>query len=519
MSWFPCSKSGGGIKKGGILSSQAAAPGQSGYINFARIKILANYANHTCYFTIQNRGVYFPVMLSIGFQNINHTDPGLISFLYWGAADYGIYAVRNTISTWDLYVNKTEPHDAVEILGLVYDTAYFEITFPNGFCEEKGEDWMSPQPGGRVAGADHVYDSGNGGCITFSYNKPEKFYDNIIWVAVWDGYEMRAMHKHAFTYVKLTDGLFGMCIPPFLGGELNDQAFIRTTKEGIIPYCSELAYGESYIGTRTWPFNEGNFYKMCARYLEAEYIQSKELYNPAPGYNFRMMMKFTGQTLDIYNTYNEINAGVKFCYSSDGIVIRPNTNGCVTLGSNPLRIKDIYLVNAPNVSSDRNYKKDISYIGEESVYENTKMSDETLVKFIKSLKACIFLRKDGDSGRPHHGFITQDFKKSMDESGIADHAAYIKSPKTETIEKEVEQEREVYDEIAKKTKTIKETVKIQEEKVIPGEFTEGLRYEEVIPDITRFCQILYIQNQEQQKKIEDLENRIKALESIIKQGA
>lgn len=515
MSWFPCSKSGGGIKKGGILSSQAAAPGQSGYINFARIKILDNYANHTCYFTIQNRGVYFPILLSIGFQNINHTDPELISFLYWGATDYGIYAVRNTISTWDLYVNKTEPHDTVEILSLVYDTSHFEITFPNGFYEEKGDGWMSPQPGGRVAGADHVYDSGNGGCITFSYNRPEKFYDNIIWVAVWDGYEMRAMHKHAFTYVKLTDGLFGMCIPPFLGGELNDQAFIRTTKEGIIPYSANSSEGKSSLGTETWPFAE-----CYAKKIVANQIHVSNNFQYTQGSYAHTIINMTGSFINFTSTVDtKHGVGIQTSPANMRVSIHPLTSVCADLGRSDRLWRDIYANNATIQTSDRNQKKDISYIGTESEYENTQMSDDTLIKFVRNLRPCIFLMKNGESGRPHHGFISQDFKETMDKLGIADHAAYIKSPKTETIEKEIEQERKIYDEVEKKNKVITEKIKVQEDRIIKGEFDEGLRYEEIIPDVTRFCQILYQQNQEQEKKIEDLESRIKVLEDIIKQGA
>ena len=237
MAWFPCYKS-GGIKKGNILSSQAAAPGQAGYINFARIKILDNYANHPCYFTIQNRGIYFPIILSIGFQNTNHTDPGLISFLYWGATDYGIYAVKNTTSTWDLYVKKTEVHDEVGILSLNYKTRYFDITFPCGFAAEKGENWMSPQPGGRVAGADHCYDYANGQLTKFGYSRPGILYSDTSYLGAWvvenGAYVLRAIHKNVFRYLKKIDH-YGMAIPCEDGTDLNDQEWISKTNNVIIP--------------------------------------------------------------------------------------------------------------------------------------------------------------------------------------------------------------------------------------------------------------------------------------------
>ncbi len=513
MAWFPCSKSGGGIKKGNILSSQVAAPGQDGYINFARIKILDNYANHTCYFTIQNRGIYFPIILSLGFQNINHTDPGLNSFLYWGATDYGIYAVKNTTSTWYLYVKKTEVHDEVEILSLNYNTRYIDVTFPCGFAAEKGEGWMSPQPGGRVAGAGHVYDSDNGADITFSYAKPGMTRDGITWLACWDGYEMRAINKNVFTYLKKLDH-YGMCIPYEDGAGQNDQEWIRTTNNGIIPYSANSSEGKSSLGTETWPFANCYAKKIVTNEIFGD------IFNYAPNLSTRARIMVAENYITFTCENNpSVGIGMQVNTSKGYISIHPLGNTSANLGAIGRLWTDIYARNATIQTSDRNQKKDISYIGEESEYENTKMSNETLVKFIMALKACIFLRKDGESGRPHHGFISQDFKKAMDETGITDHAAYIKSPKTEMVEKEVEQEREVYDEVEKKTKIVKETVKIQKEKVIEGEFNEGLRYEEIISDLTRFCQILYQQNQEQQKKIESLENRVNMLENIIKQGA
>ena len=130
------------------------------------------------------------------------------------------------------------------------------------------------------------------------------------------------------------------------------------------------------------------------------------------------------------------------------------------------------------------------------------MTDMQLVQLILGLKPVIFKRKNGESDRPHHGIIAQDFEKLMEEIGLNDHAAFIKSPKTEEIE------------------TIKEDgskeIKTQE---IPGEYMYGIRYEEFISDLIRFCQLLKDENSRQQKKIEDLEKRIKILEDIIKQGA
>ena len=171
------------------------------------------------------------------------------------------------------------------------------------------------------------------------------------------------------------------------------------------------------------------------------------------------------------------------------------------LGTSSKRWKQIYATNGTIQTSDRNEKKEISYIGTESGYD-TCMTDEQLIKLILGLKPVVFKRINGESGRPHHGIIAQDFEELMTGIGLNDHAAFIKSPKTEEIE------------------TIKEDgskeIKIQE---IPGEYMYGIRYEEFISDLIRFCQLLKDENSRQQKKIEDLEKRIKILEDIIKQGA
>lgn len=178
--------------------------------------------------------------------------------------------------------------------------------------------------------------------------------------------------------------------------------------------------------------------------------------------------------------------------------ISPWAYGRGTLGYGN-RWNQIYAVNGTIQTSDRKEKKEISYIGQKSGYEDTNMTDMQLVQLILGLKPVIFKRKNGESDRPHHGIIAQDFEKLMEEIGLNDHAAFIKSPKTEEIE------------------TIKEDgskeIKTQE---IPGEYMYGIRYEEFISDLIRFCQLLKDENNRQQKKIEDLEKRMEILENAVK---
>lgn len=231
-------------------------------------------------------------------------------------------------------------------------------------------------------------------------------------------------------------------------------------------------------------------------------------------------------TLTCVNS-NNIRIGVRHkAYSSSALTyFESDRDNMTVLGGASTRWKEIYAVTSSITTSDRREKKNISYMGSYS-NEDTYMSDDTLQSFIRGLLPCIYLRIDGDSGRPHHGFIAQDVEKLMQELGIKDHAAFIRSPKTETIEIEEETEEEYTDEVDGQVKIRIVTQKREEQREIPGEYTYGLRYEEFIADIVRFVQILYDRNtelenalKEQKEKAESLEKRVEALENIIKQRA
>ena len=182
---------------------------------------------------------------------------------------------------------------------------------------------------------------------------------------------------------------------------------------------------------------------------------------------------------------------------------RPVASSYMYLGDSSHMWNQLYATNGSISTSDRNEKENISYIGKDSKYKDTYMSDGQLVKFMCGILPCIFKRINGESGRPHHGIISQDFEELMKKIGLNDHAAFIKSPVTKI--KEVE------------TKDEDGNIEHQlVEEIVPNEYRYGIRYEEFISDLIRFCQILKDENGRQQKKIEDLENRMEILENIIK---
>lgn len=193
----------------------------------------------------------------------------------------------------------------------------------------------------------------------------------------------------------------------------------------------------------------------------------------------------------------------------------PAKNGTCTLGSSGFKWNQIYATNASIQTSDKNEKKNISYMGKDSGCI-TFMSDNDLKSFIRGLLPVIFNRIDGESGRPHHGFVAQDVEELLERLGITDHAGFIKSPKMEKVITESE-EAEIYiDEADGQAKTRTVTKQYIEYKEIPGEYVYGLRYEEFIADIVRFVQLQDKKIQEQDRKIKSLEERLSLLENMLK---
>lgn len=201
--------------------------------------------------------------------------------------------------------------------------------------------------------------------------------------------------------------------------------------------------------------------------------------------------------------------------------LQPAVDGQSFLGGDNNRWNQIFSKNSTISTSDRRKKKDISYIGMDSGYD-TYMSEDQLKKFIMGLMPCTYRLIDGESGRPHHGLISQDIEELMKEIGLSDHAGFIKSPKKRNIEAEKEIEVEEVDPETGEAKTVKKIVKelIQEE--IPGEYIYSLRYEEFTADIIRFIQIQKIREDKLEERLEvsemkneEMEKRLDELEKLL----
>lgn len=192
------------------------------------------------------------------------------------------------------------------------------------------------------------------------------------------------------------------------------------------------------------------------------------------------------------------------------------------LGLSDKRWKQLYAANSTISTSDRSEKREISYIGKDRGYD-TEMSDSQLIELIMGIKPAVFKRTNGESGRPHHGMISQDIEELILSLGI-DHAGFIKSPVKKQVEvyevdgKEVMRrdlegvpDEEMQEEIQKeygedvKKRIVEETVE--------GEFKYGLRYEEFIGDIIRFCQILKNENGQLKEEIQAIKSDMQLLKT------
>lgn len=145
----------------------------------------------------------------------------------------------------------------------------------------------------------------------------------------------------------------------------------------------------------------------------------------------------------------------------------PVADNSYTLGYSGYRWKQVYAAAGSISTSDRNSKKDITELDNQS-YD-----------FVMGLKPSKYRFIENESNRIHYGLIAQDVEILLGKLGIKtdDFAGFVKSPKIKVDEQ-----------------TRKETI-------IDGEYEYGLRYEEFIAPIIKTIQM-------QEKKIKLLESLV-----------
>lgn len=157
--------------------------------------------------------------------------------------------------------------------------------------------------------------------------------------------------------------------------------------------------------------------------------------------------------------------------NNDAPALVPIVNKKSSLGLSNYLWKQLYASTTTISTSDRNLKEDINPF--------TKLYE----KLFFDLQPSTFKFKDGESGRTHTGFISQDVEKALEKNDLSalDFAGFCKDQKTETVVDENGKEKEI---------------------PIEGEYIYSLRYEEFIALNTHMIQKLY-------DKIENLEKKLK----------
>ena len=153
-----------------------------------------------------------------------------------------------------------------------------------------------------------------------------------------------------------------------------------------------------------------------------------------------------------------------------GGVIRPGGNGVQNLGAGAHRWATIYAVTGSINTSDKNEKKDIQELDEQYSKD-----------IIMGLKPVSYKFIANDSNRTHNGFIAQDIEESLTSMGLTtqDFAAVCKWQK-------------VYCEDG------------VNDIPIEGEYSYGLRYEELIAPLVKVVQF-------QQQEIDTLKTQLKLI--------
>ena len=102
-------------EQGSVVYSATGVAGTTGYINIATIKITQTYVNAPIEIAFCRRNDNIITRLYIMFNSVNSTDPNIASFKYVGTSN-SAWLVKSTTSTWNLYIQKNEGYDEIDII-------------------------------------------------------------------------------------------------------------------------------------------------------------------------------------------------------------------------------------------------------------------------------------------------------------------------------------------------------------------------------------------------------------------
>lgn len=486
------------LEKGSIVHEiPYGSPGE-GCFHVCRIKVIDNYNDSPIcidYMMRDNHPVRLVIRFiggaAVGDERVNHF---YYETVHEDGISVGAYLYKQSPGIWDLYIKKYAAFGRMAVTGISYDYGYarFNIEWCSGFYT------TLPEP-----------------CIKAVAYTPEiraLYMDGSIVASREAGSHMAGATDGAIINSTASNGGYTMlCKLNSTNGVFNIGVF-----NGHL-----VAY---YISRARINSGENGFEKVKVIMDESgdsvvHGRQTANVFQAGEGTGCNIYPEYVGGGYYDLKLTNGYNGSMLGAVAVGGSSLHPGTDNLMTLGTGSLRWNQVYAVNGAISTSDRNLKEEISYIGSDSQYKDTYMSDAQLVKFMLGLLPCIFKRTDGESGRPHHGIIAQDFEKLLKDVGLHDHAAFIKSPKTVRIEEEIE--KEVPKEILQEddtVKTITEKVKekIVRQEVVPGEYIYGIRYEELEGDTIRFCQIIYNRLETLEETVKGQQEQITTLEDTLK---
>lgn len=104
------------LKRGMTIHTAKNGGGVVGYMHILRLKVKQPYVNQPIVLVVLQKGNNQYSELEICFKNSNSTDPNIETFTKTG--DISAYIRKSAVSTWDLYIYKTEAYDCIDIVDL-----------------------------------------------------------------------------------------------------------------------------------------------------------------------------------------------------------------------------------------------------------------------------------------------------------------------------------------------------------------------------------------------------------------
>lgn len=119
------------LDKGFGITSSVGKQGTNCWVCMAQIVIQSTYFNFPLEFTVARRGIPEYSRLTLVFKNENSTDPDVSSFTYSGGTLDAVIK-KTDVSTWKLYINKSEAYDSIFLADIKnnWDNNTITITYP-----------------------------------------------------------------------------------------------------------------------------------------------------------------------------------------------------------------------------------------------------------------------------------------------------------------------------------------------------------------------------------------------------